>query len=382
MGDRGAEGDQALMNELFAPAGLADPHAAAARVPTVGCRYAVVNAVLRDPTTRAPEFAGGGQPMIDLLKRFMARIDGPRHQAVRSRFARVFTPRRAAGYADLIAARANRLLDELPPGEPFDLVARFARPLPFGVIADVMGIEPTDRDRLEHTMDRLLAGFAGQRDPATAQVGNQAAQELLGFFDDALTARAAAPRDDLLSTLALDDLASSARDDLLANCIFFVLAGHATTTTLLAAGAWTLISHHGTVDRLVREPDRWPATVEELLRYVSPETLTGVRLDNDVVVGEHTLAAGPNRLICFAAANRDASVFPDPDRFDPDRDPNPHLAFSVGPHHCLGAPLARLHGTVGLRTLFERFPSLHFVEPIEFRAAAPVRQVGRAIVAA
>lgn len=381
MRDNGPAGDQALMNELFAPSGRADPQAAAAAHPTVGCHHAVASAVLRNPSTRAPEFASGPQPaMIELLKRFMARLDGPRHQAVRSRFDRVFTPRRAAAYADLIEARATQLLRGAVAGEPFDLVARFARPLPFGVMADVMGIEPSDRDWLERTMDLLMVGFAGQRDPALAGVGNQATEQLLAFFDSALAVRAHAPHDDLLSILATDELATFAREDLLANCVFFLLAGHATTTALLAGGAWVLTTESGAVDRLLGQPDRWPTAVEELLRFVSPETITGVRIDDEVIVGDYRLGAGGNRLICFAAANRDPSVFVDPGRFDVERQPNPHLAFSVGRHHCLGAPLARLHGTIGLRVLFERFPELRFIEPIEWRAGAPVRQVGRATV--
>lgn len=382
MHDRGPEGDQELMNALFTAAGRADPQATASRHLTVGCRYAVANAVLRDPMTRAPEFDAGGQPLIELLQRFMARLDGPRHHAVRSRFARVFTPRRASAYADLIESRAYFLLDHVQRGRPFDLVAQFARPLPFGVIADVMGVDPADRAWLEATMDQLMAGFAGQRDPALVRSGNDATRGLLAFFDRVLNERAATPRDDLLSILAVDDLAVSARDDLLANCVFFLLAGHATTTALLTAGAWILTTEPAALDGLRRDPTGWGSTVEELLRFVSPETLTGVTVDCDIVVGDESLTAGGNRLVCFAAANRDPSIFADPDRFDPTRHPNPHLAFSVGVHHCLGAPLARLHGTIGLRVLFDRLPELRFLEPLQWRAAAPVRQVAQATAVA
>ena len=159
--------------------------------------------------------------------------------------------------------------------------------------------------------------------------------------------------------------------------MFFLLAGHTTTTTLLAAGAALLSERPEDLASLRADPTRWEPAVEELLRFISPISITGVGLPEDVVVGERRFLAGPNRLLCFAAANRDPEVFADPDRLDIGRDPNRHLAFSVGAHHCLGAPLARLHGRIGLQELFQRLPGLRAEgEPI-WRGGAPVRQLER-----
>lgn len=325
----------------------------------MGCRYDVVEAVLRDRRTSAPSMPTSNRPLCQLLHRFMARLDGERHHEIRAQFARTFTPKRTAAYETLIRDHARALLDAVQTSGAMDLVAGFARPLPFGVISDVLGVPTADQPWLEATMATLSASFAGQRDAAQVDRGDQAATSLLGYFDEAITDRSHTPRDDLLSLLAAAPARSApdgTRDDLAANCVFFLLAGHATTTTLLAAGAALLSARPHDLAHLHANPSRWDQAIEELLRYISPISITGVGVPHDVVVGDHRFLAGSNRLLCFAAANRDPGVFPDSEKLDIRRDPNRHLAFSVGAHHCLGAPLARLHGRVGLQELFARLP--------------------------
>src|SRR6478736_630233 len=131
MMDAGVDGDRGLLDALFSPESLDDPQAVAARHSTMGCRWAVVDTVLRDRSTAAPSMPPSTDTMFDLLGRFLARIDGQRHDQVRRRFARVFTPRRAAGYAELIEHTAIGLLDALDTTGEFDLVGGYTRPLPF-----------------------------------------------------------------------------------------------------------------------------------------------------------------------------------------------------------------------------------------------------------
>lgn len=351
------------------------------QLPTLGCRYEVVDAVLRDRRTRAPAIPPSDDAMFALLRRFMARLDGQRHHRTRAPFARIFTPKRTASYRQAIAERCERLLDAVEAQGQMDLVAAFARPLPFGVICEVLGVSENDQPWLETTMATLNASFAGQRHRANVERGNEATRSLLEYFDRQLSARSRDPADDLLSVLAADEAAQDAREDLLANCVFFLLAGHTTTTTLLAAGTVVLLEHPDQLEMLRADSGRWPAAVEELLRFLSPITITGVGLEHDVTVGDRTFTAGTNRLLCIAAANRDPDVFAEPDRFDIRRTPNPHLAFTVGPHHCVGAPLARLHGQVGLAELFHRYPGLRLSGPVEWIGSAPVRQLASAPVA-
>ena len=243
-----------------------------------------------------------------------------------------------------------------------------------------MGVPDADQPWLARAMELMTAGVAGQRQREPVERANTAVDEMLGYFDDLLARRASEPEDDLLSLLALDDLASRARPDLVANCIFFLLAGHATTTALLTAGAALLADHPEHLAWLQAEPTRWDSAVEELLRFVSPMTITGMCPTVEVEIAGATFPAGVNRIISFAAANRDAEVFPDPDRFDPTRDPNHHLAFSFGRHHCVGAPLARLHARVALPLLFGRLPELRFQGELTWRASVPVRQITSAII--
>jgi cytochrome P450 len=154
-----------------------------------------------------------------------------------------------------------------------------------------------------------------------------------------------------------------------------VLAGHATTTTLLAAGSNLLAEHPDQLGHLLVDPSGWPAAVEEILRYVSPTTLTGAKALRDAEVDGYRFAAGEQRILAYAAANRDPHVFADPDGFDVARTPNPHLAFSAGAHYCLGAPLARLHAEIALPALFTRLPGLRMAGPPVWRGSAPVRQI-------
>lgn len=178
--------------------------------------------------------------------------------------------------------------------------------------------------------------------------------------------------------LAADDaLSAEEHADLLANCLFFVLAGHATTSSLLPAAVQLLIEHPDQLDTIDRDPHRWQSAIEELLRYVSPTTLTGATAMKDVVVEDCPIPAGVQRTLVFAAANRDPEVFDDPDSLNVMRAPNPHLAFSAGGHFCLGAPLARMHAEIALPALFSRLPELRLADRPAWLGSVPVRQIGR-----
>ena len=137
-----------------------------------------------------------------------------------------------------------------------------------------------------------------------------------------------------------------------------------------------LLSTHGDqLDRLMANPVGWPTAVEELLRFVSPTTVTGTVATEDAEVAGCPVSAGQHRFLFFASANRDPNIFDNPDRFDHTRAPNPHLAFSAGAHFCLGAPLARMHAGIGLPALFRRLPGLRLAGPPVWLGSAPIRQI-------
>src|SRR6266540_828551 len=237
--------------------------------------------------------------------------------------------------------------------------------------------------RAERAVMDALFSVGGRDDPHAALRGASIPGCRYGFVRDVLhdprlvapdVPPSGHPREDLLSLLAASR-AEVAREDLLANCIFFVLAGHATTTTLLAAGVLLLAEHRDQTDRLLADRAGWPPAIEELLRHICPITLTGAKAVADVEVDGYRFTAGQQRTLAYAAANRDPRVFTDPDRFDVTRAPNPHLAFAAGAHYCLGAPLARLHAEIALPALFTRLPGLRLAGPPQWRGSTPVRQI-------
>jgi pimeloyl-[acyl-carrier protein] synthase len=366
--------ERALMDALFSEAGRNDPHAALANADIPGCRYAFVRDVLHDPRFVAPDVPPSPDLIFQLLARFMPRLEPGRHRAIRSCFSGLFTPRRVERYRNGITHRVAVLIDGLRAGNSADLVSAVAHPLPFAVIADVLGVPEDRREWLARAMAVLGRGFAGQRDRADVEPANAAAAGMMEYFSQLLEQRAEDPQDDLLSQLvtAADPLP---RDDVVANCIFFVLAGHATTTTLLAEGVMLLAGHRDQLDHLLAAPSGWPAAVEEILRYVSPTTLTGAKALAAAEVDGYRFTGGQQRILAYAAANRDPRVFAAPGRFDVARTPNPHLAFSAGAHYCLGAPLAKLHAEIVLPALFTRLPGLRVAGPPVWRGSAPVRQI-------
>ncbi len=366
-----------LMGALFSPAGSADPHVILRGSPLPGCQYPFVRDVLRDPRFAAPTIPPSSDPAFQLLRRWMIRLDGDRHRRVRDAFGGLFTVRRVERYRAIIAGRAAALIDQAAAAGSMDLVTGFARPLPFTVINDVLGVPPEDRDWLGAALASLNLGFARQRDSdrTPVQGANDAAEQMLSYFAELIDQRVAAPADDLMTALAARRADGEDRQDLLANCIFFVLAGHQTTTTLLTLGTHLLCTHPSALAALQEDPGRWPAAVEEMLRLITPTTFTGATPRTDADIHGVTCPAGQPRLLFLAAANRDPSTFPDPDRFDISREPNPHLSFAAGAHFCLGAPLARLHGEVALSTLFTRLPGLAALTPPDITASVPIRQI-------
>ncbi len=365
------------MTALFTPAGRDDPAVTARSTPVVGCGYAFATAALHDRRLTATPIPPSADLMFQVVARFLSRMNDERHSLVRTAFTGLFSPRRIERYRGQIESTSAMLIDALPSTGPLDIVRAFARPLPFTVICNVLGVPAERQPWLAERMEAFGRAVAGQRDHTNVQAGNTATREMLAFFDDLLSNRQHRPLDDVVSLLAASGQAHEHRDDLLANCIFFILAGHATTTTLITAGVHLLSTHPAQLASVQRDPSTWPDAVEELLRLISPATLTGVTATEDTKVANCPVPEGATRAIVFAAANRDPTVFAEPDTFDVTRTPNPHLAFSAGARYCLGAPLARLHAEVALTMLFTRLPGLHTIGEPTWLGSVPIRQVAR-----
>jgi pimeloyl-[acyl-carrier protein] synthase len=373
--DEGCQAEQQLIGSLFSPEASADPTPLFRSVSLPGCSYAAVRTMLHDARFGPPGGPASEQTMFHMFARWMINLDGDRHVRLRTRFQKLFTPRRAAAFREAIAERAGALLDGVAERGEMDLVSEFARPLPFSIIASVLGV-PKDRWQwVEERMVTLSRAFAKQREPGFVQRGNEAVGEMLDYFSALLTERAANPRDDLASILASDTKDDETRLDLLANCVFFVEAGHATTTSLISGGTLLLLEHPDQLERLRMDPALIAPAVEEILRLITPVSAVSCLPREDVESDGFSFSKGIPRFAFLAAANRDADEFPDPDRFDIGREPGRHLAFSAGRHFCLGAPLARLHGQIAIPLLLRRLEKLRVAGQPRWRGAFPLHEL-------
>jgi pimeloyl-[acyl-carrier protein] synthase len=308
-----------------------------------------------------------------MFARWLLSLDGERHRVMRRAFGGRFVPRTIDSYREPIQSTTNALIDAAVERDRMDLVGDFARPLPLQIICRVLGVPAEHASWVDRKMITLGQGFAHQREVEFLQAASNAATELQACFGELLDQRRTAPADDLLTELAQrlpDD--RETRADTVANCVLFVIAGHATTTSLIAAGTLLLLESGNTPSR-----DQIRGVIEEILRMITPTIVAVTRAAEDDDIDGRPIAGGQHRFIFLAAANRDPHVFPDPDQFDITRTPNPHLSFSAGKHYCLGAPLARLHGEIAIGTLLTRLPRLRLDGEPEWRGSFPLRELER-----
>jgi cytochrome P450 PksS len=202
---------------------------------------------------------------------------------------------------------------------------------------------------------------------------------LMRYFRKLLAERRVRPGDDLLSALVQAEEAGDRLDEeeLLAMAILLLLAGYETTVHLLGSASLALLQRPDQRARFMSEPGLTNLAIEELLRFTTPVEMTTPRIAReDVTLSSITIPRGEWVTGVLGSANRDESVFKNPDTLDLGRDPNPHVAFGKGHHFCLGASLVRLEAQVALTTLFTRFPGLHLAQPAEslrWRKSLPIR---------
>lgn len=207
-----------------------------------------------------------------------------------------------------------------------------------------------------------------------------AANQFASYFDALIAERRRHPRDDVISAL-VETSGAGGPDaaELVGACTLLLFAGHETTAGLLASASCLLLENPDSRHALAVEPALWLTAVDEFMRFAGPAKLMVRKSTVDIEWMDVSIATGDTVFLVILAANRDPAVFRDPDVFDVQRDPNPHLGFGWGLHHCLGAALARLEARIALRKLFERFPELTAAEPWQWgggilgRGVWPVR---------
>ncbi|MEV4469647.1 cytochrome P450 [Nonomuraea sp. NPDC049504] len=333
-------------------------------------RYDDARAALADPRLskdprNAPrdwQEAGRGRPLEDRsgLGTHLLTTDPPEHTRLRRLVSRYFTARRLAGLREGIEDQARTLALGLTPGD--DLVAAFASPLQAGVICDVLGIPPGDRTDFRRWTTAVVSSEPGEREARPA-----AMRELAAYARDLVAAKLKAPGDDVIGAVAAAAVDGDriSEDELLSMLFLLLVAGYETTVGLIALGTYTLLRHPDRLERLRARPELMEQAVEELLRFDSPVELATWRFALEPVeLGGVRLAPGQPVLVALAAANRDPHRFACPDLPDLTRDDNLHLSFGHGPHHCLGAQLARLVARAAL-TEIVGLPGLALAVPPE-----------------
>ena len=295
------------------------------------------------------------------MRPFLFR-DPPDHTRLRGLVSKAFTPR----VVESLRTRTQEVVDELLGAamevDRVDLVEEFAYPLPVRIICDLLGVPLEDQDRFKVWSGALARGLDPDflLSPEVIAARAEGVLQFSQYFFELLAERRANPGDDLLSRLVQveDGGTVLSEGELLSTCILLLVAGHETTVNLIAGGALALLRHPDQCEKFRTDPELTRSGVEEMLRYVSPVQLTGRALIEDCEFGGVELAAGDFAMLLLASANRDPAQFEGPDRFDISRNPNNHLGFGFGIHHCLGAPLARMEAQVALTSLVDRAPNL------------------------
>ena len=313
------------------------------------------------------------QPPEDIAERMAGRderrsilgLDPPDHTRLRRLVSSAFTVRRVEQLRERVRELVAGLLDDLEKAagtEPVDLIARYAFPLPFMVISELLGMPEGNRDELRgwsHTMTMSLEPYLDD-DSARAVLG--AADNMVRHVDEAIEWKRRNPADDLLSAMiaAEEDGDRMTAEELQIQVILLYLAGHETTVNLIGNGTLALLRNRDQLERLVADPALDAPAVEELLRYDSPVQLSRRIAMTEIELGGETVEAGEMVLTLLGSANHDAGKWgPTADDLDLGREgASTHLSFGSGIHHCLGAALARLEGAEAIPTLVRRFPGM------------------------
>ena len=304
-------------------------------------------------------------------------IDPPEHTRLRKLVASAFTARRVEALRPLVADIVDQLIDAMAGRpQPMDLVAGFSLPLPAQVICEMLGVPAADLGQFHAWSDSIIGDW--QRDSGEIMT---AVAELYGYFGTLIGIKRAQPADDLISALiaARDEGDRLSEHELTALCCALLIAGHETTANHINLSLLLLLDHPDQVLTLRADPELIPGAVEELLRYTRLGGLPPARVTTeDVRLGGVTIPAGDRVIPLYSTANRDRSVFIDPDRLDVTRDAASHLAFGAGVHHCLGAQLARVELQEAFRGLIGRLPGLRLAVPasdLEFKPGMAIHSL-------
>jgi cytochrome P450 len=316
--------------------------------------------------------------MMDRHRVFIFR-DPPDHDALRSAVMHQFSRERVQA----MRARSDRLvadlLNEKCGAREIDAVDDLAYPLPVTVICELFGVPREDEPKFHGWATQLATALEPDSlsDPEIRAENSRTFDAIGGYMADLIKEKRKHPQDDMLSGLANHATPAGVKMgdyDLIATSILMLVAGHETTVNLITNGLLTLLRHPDELRRLRQDPLRAPRLIEELLRYEPPVQFRTRRTLAAIDIAGVTIPEGADLVLLLASGNRDAAVFPDPDRFDPDRTGTRHLGFGGSLHYCVGAPLARFEAEAALTALAARLKAPRLIEdPPPYRPGAALR---------
>lgn len=383
---------QMLLLQMLDPAHRADPYPLFAQIRgrgpllmpesnmTVFSSFAACDEVLRHPDSCSDSMkssvvqrhlASGAMPPRGNTPGFLF-LDPPDHTRLRKLAQQAFAPRVVRALESEIAATVDALLDAMADQDTADLITGLAYPLPVAVICRLLGVPVEDEAQFSsaaalvaQALDPIMS-ITGAPDPQ-ADARLEAGAWLREYLGELVEQRRAHPREDLISALIAAEEGGDqlTADEIVATCNLLLIAGHETTVNLIANAAQEMLRNPEHWAALAADPELAGAVVEETLRFDPPVQLVMRIAGADMRIGEVDIAQGDTMLLLLAAAQRDPDMYDEPDRFRPGRESLRHLSFGLGPHFCLGAPLARLEGRVALAKLTARFPRARLAaEPV------------------
>jgi cytochrome P450 len=301
---------------------------------------------------------------LERTRRFLINMDAPEHARIRRFVALAFTPRTVALLADRVRAEARGLVAGLLRSGRFDAVRDLAAELPLVALADLLGVPREDRRLLREWSDNLVGFDDPELGGGRVEVYQRTFADAFRYAAALAEAKRRRPGDDLVSGLVTTQVDGGrlSESEYCHLWVMLVVAGNETTRHLLS-GSLLALAEHSDQRRLLESGAPLDAAVEEMLRWVSPVIQFCRTAVRDLELEGQPVRAGDKVSLYWASANRDEAVFAAPDRLDLLRRPNPHLAFGIGAHHCLGAHLARLEARALLEALRPHLAALELEGP-------------------
>jgi cytochrome P450 len=335
-------------------------------------RYAAVVEASRDPRT----FSSGARGVFladprtpeDLARtrQLLVNMDAPEHALIRRFVTAAFTPRAVREMCTDIDRHAHALVDRLRGDDEFDAVRALAAELPLLVLADLLGMPRADRALLLRWSNNLVGFDDPEFGAGDVDVYRRTFAEAFRYARELAAQRRTNPADDLVTRLIRTEVDGRRLTDgqFCQLWLLLVIAGNETTRHLISGGLLALAEHPAQRDLLATDPDGIAVAVQELLRWVTPIMQFRRTATVDTVLDGQPIETGDKVVLYYASANRDEAVYVAPDRLDLRRTPNPHLAFGIGPHVCLGAHLACQEAAALLSALRPHLARFTVVGPV------------------